>query len=347
MRVGQNQQHLLYQYRCSRCSTVLKETNSPIDINILRSFKNERCVVCDNHLHEQTVIVEVQQPPLRPSENTTTPPRPAHTSLSPSLPMIPRIFETAYDVQQRSHKLSFGISQIDSLIDLSDSGGTICVATSKNSKDGGFYAQTLLTRLCVRALMSRRHGGFGSPSVIFIDAGNCSDIYQCVNFARQYGLDTQKVLDSIIVSRPFTIHQLAGLLIYELESVAVQRSGTKLVVVSNILKMFSQETSDPQLDYDEGRWLLIEIVKSLQRISAQTVVVISVNNTNINNNYSSQYQNLLPHCDDWIDIIADNASSSSNASYKLRLEITNHRHHDSKRHCLSLSGREVQLALSR
>jgi hypothetical protein len=346
MRVGQNQQHLLYQYRCSRCSTVLKETNSPINISILRSFKNERCMVCDIHLHEQTVIVEVQQPPLRPSENTPPPPPPP-TSLSPSLPMIPMIFETAYDIQQRSHKLSFGISQIDSLIDLSDSGGSICVATSKNSKDGGFHARTLLTRLCVRALMSRRHGGFGSPSVIFIDAGNCSDIYQCVNFARQYGLDIQKVLDSIIVSRPFTIHQLAGLLIYELESVAIHRSGAKLVVVSNILKMFSQETSDPQLDYDEGQWLLIEIVKSLQRISAQAVVVISVNNTNINNNCSSQYQSLLPHCDDWIDIIADNASSSSDASYKLRLEITNHRHHDSKRHCLSLSGREVQLVLTR
>src|ERR671917_52329 len=340
MRVGQNQQHLLYQYRCSRCSTVLKETNSPIDISILRSFLNERCMVCDNHLHERTVIVKVQQPPLRPSENT--PPPPAHTLLSPSLSMIPMIFETAYDVQQRSHKLSFGISQIDSLIDLSDSGGSICVATSKNSKDGGFHAQTLLTRLCVRALMSRRHGGFGSPSVIFIDAGNCSDIYQCVNFARQYGLDIQKVLDSIIVSRPFTIHQLAGLLIYELESVAIHRSGAKLVVVSNILKMFSQETSDPQLDYDEAQWLLKEIAMSLQRISAQVLVAISLSSSN--NNRSSKYWSLLPHCDNQIDITT---TASPDGSRNLHLEITNHRHHDSKRHCLSLLEKEVQLVLAR
>src|SRR5918999_2197269 len=339
MRVGQNQQHLLYQYRCSRCSTVLKETNSPIDISILRSFLNERCMVCDNHLHERTVIVKVQQPPLRPSENT--PPPPAHTLLSPSLSMIPMIFETAYDVQQRSHKLSFGISQIDSLIDLSDSGGSICVATSKNSKDGGFHAQTLLTRLCVRALMSRRHGGFGSPSVIFIDAGNCSDIYQCVNFARQYGLDIQKVLDSIMVSRPFTIHQLAGLLLYELESAAIHRFGAKLVVVSDMLKMFSQEASDPQLDHDEAQWLLKEIAMSLQRISAQALVVISLNN---NNNRPLQYWSLLLHCDNQIDITT---TASSDGSHNLHLEITNHRHHNSKRHCLSLPEREVQLVLAR
>jgi hypothetical protein len=190
--------------------------------------------------------------------------------------------------------------------------------------------------------MSRRYGGFGLPSVIFIDAGNCSDIYQCVNFARQYGLDIQKVLDSIMVSRPFTIHQLAGLLIYELESAAMHRSGAKLVVVSDMLKMFSQDASDPQVDHDEAQWLLREIAMSLQRISAQALVVISVNN---NNNCPSQYQRLLPHCDNWIDITA--ATASSDTSHNLRLEITNHRRDDSKRHCLSLPEREVQFVLAR
>jgi hypothetical protein len=252
------------------------------------------------------------------------------------------IFETAYDVQQRSAKLAFDIAEIDSLLDLSDSGGSICVASSRESRDGGWHANTLVTRLCVRALMSRRHGGFGSPSVLFIDAGNCSDIYQCVNFARQYGLDIQKVLDGIMVSRPFTIHQLAGLLIYELESAAIHRFGAKLVVVSDMLKMFSQEASDPQLDYDEAQWLLREIAMSLQRISAHALVVISLNSNN--NNRPSQYRSLLPHCDNRIDIAA---TASSDGSHNLQLEITNHRHHDSKRHCLSLPEREVQLVLAR
>ncbi|HEX2472655.1 MAG TPA: hypothetical protein VHJ59_07885 [Nitrososphaera sp.] len=276
----------------------------------------------------------MQQSPLRPSQNNISPP-----PLSP----LPMIFETAYDVRQRSTKLAFDIAEIDSLLDLSDREGSICISSSRKSRDGGWHANALVTRLCVRALMSRRHGGFGSPSVIFIDAGNCSDIYQCVNFARQYGLDIQKVLDSIMVSRPFTIHQLAGLLIYELESAAaIHRFGAKLIVVSDMLKMFSREASDPQLDHDEAQWLFREIAMSLQRISAQALVVISLNNNN--NNRPSQYRNLLPHCDNRIDITA---TVPSDGSHNLQLEITNYRHHDSKRHRLSLPEREVQLVLAR
>jgi hypothetical protein len=91
--------------------------------------------------------------------------------------------------------------------------------------------------------MSRRHGGFDSPSIIFIDAGNCSDIYQCMNFARQYGLDTEKVLNGIIVSRPFNIHQLAGLLIDELDpAIVMQRFGAKLIVISDLLKTLTKDS---------------------------------------------------------------------------------------------------------
>ena len=60
-------------------------------------------------------------------------------------------------------------------------------------------------------MLSERHGGFGSPYVIIIDAGNSSDIYSSVNLARQYGLDLKDMLKRIVVSRPFTIYQLANL----------------------------------------------------------------------------------------------------------------------------------------
>jgi hypothetical protein len=64
-------------------------------------------------------------------------------------------------------------------------------------------------RLCVRALMSKRQGGFESTNVIFIDAGEkSSDVYQCVNFAQHYGLDIKKVLQSILVTRAFTNWQI-------------------------------------------------------------------------------------------------------------------------------------------
>jgi hypothetical protein len=120
--------------------------------------------------------------------------------------------------------------------------------------------------------MPRRHGGFGSPYVIFIDAGNCSDIYKCVSFIRQYGLDQQKTLDRIIVSRPFTIHQLACLIIYEV-ALVLQRTDAQLVVISDLLRMFVQ---DPQIDPDEARWLVKEIARSLRKLSSQVLVVVSL-----------------------------------------------------------------------
>jgi hypothetical protein len=48
------------------------------------------------------------------------------------------------------------------------------------------------------------------------------DIYQYVSFARQYGLDIKKFLQTIVVSRMFTIYQLANTIIYELPKIIIQ-----------------------------------------------------------------------------------------------------------------------------
>jgi hypothetical protein len=295
------QQLLLYRYSCLKCGTVLKVTENPIDSSIFRAIKNERCVSCGNILQEQTVVVQQQQQQQQlptfsqndsspysssSSPSSSSPPAPQillpQTLLTPPPPSssssTTTTFETAYNIQQKrrtSTKLIFfDIAEIDSFLDLSDRGGSICVASSRRSGDGdSWYANnTLVTRLCVRALMPRRHGGFGSPSVIFIDAGNCSDIYKCVSFIRQYGLDQQKTLDRIIVSRPFTIHQLACLIIYEV-ALVLQRTDARLVVISDLLRMFVQ---DPQIDPDEARWLVKEIARSLRKLSSQVLVVVSL-----------------------------------------------------------------------
>ena len=43
-------------------------------------------------------------------------------------------------------------------------------------------------------MLPRRHGGIeeGYSKIIAIDPGNRSDVYQIVNFARQYGLEIKK-----------------------------------------------------------------------------------------------------------------------------------------------------------
>jgi hypothetical protein len=79
---------------------------------------------------------------------------------------------------QTASRLVFDIEQADSLA--IDIGERVCLVGK---------CSTFVDRLCITALLPERHRGFGSPHVINIDAGNQSDIYQCVNFARQYGLD--------------------------------------------------------------------------------------------------------------------------------------------------------------
>jgi hypothetical protein len=75
------------------------------------------------------------------------------------------------------------------------------------------------------------------------------------------------------------------LLINELDTTTIlQRFGAKLVVISDILKVFVQ---DSQIDQDEARWLVKEIAKFLRNLSSQIMVVISVHEC------PPQYQSLL------------------------------------------------------
>jgi hypothetical protein len=143
--------------------------------------------------------------------------------------------------------------------------GTLCIT--------GSDWNLVVSRLCVRAILPKRRGGLES-SVLFIDAGNNSDVYQCVNFARQCGLDTAKVLGSIVVSRAFTIYQLAGLLLHELGP-AVQKFAPKLVVISGLLAMF---TEDPQVDGEEARRLLKEMMAAVKKMASRLLVVIAADN---------------------------------------------------------------------
>jgi len=96
---------------------------------------------------------------------------------------------------QTSSRLRFDIDQTDSLA--IDVGERICLVGK---------CSTLVDRLCITALLPERHHGFGSHHVVIIDAGNQSDIYQCVNFARQYGLDIKDILRRIVVSYDNKIH---------------------------------------------------------------------------------------------------------------------------------------------
>jgi hypothetical protein len=119
-------------------------------------------------------------------------------------------FQTAFQqIEESNTRLTFDIKKIDSLLTLNSSKGSLCIIGEQK------YAQPLIDRLCVRSLLPRRHGGIeqGYTKIIAIDAGNCTNVYQFVEFARQYGLEVNKALQNIVVSRVSTIYQLAHLIV--------------------------------------------------------------------------------------------------------------------------------------
>ena len=223
-----NQQHnnQLLKYYCSKCDTLLR-TTIDVDIGFKFSGSKEECPHCGCSLVSETLRKEK----VKPAEQQTN----IKSGNTSSLLLPPKI-QIAY--QEFSSRLTFDIEKIDSVLKLT-AGESVCIVAA-NEK----YPNILITRLCIRALMSNRQGGFNSSKVIFVDAGNTSDIYQCVNFARQYGLNIKKVLQSIVVSRSFTIYQLANMIINELPKVIEQFAETRVIIISDLLSMFINETAN-------------------------------------------------------------------------------------------------------
>ena len=177
------------QYFCSSCNTILKEIPQTINVHT-----SEECPKCGSLLSE-TLLRKQQRP---------------H-----SITQLPK-FKNAYS---SFGSLNFDIAVLNSILQLKV-GECVCII--------GQHARIIRDRLIVRALLPESIG-FNSLNVIIIDAGNDSDVYQCVNFARQYGLDIRSTLRRIIVSRPFTIYQLVNLVILELPK----------ILEKSVLKLFS------------------------------------------------------------------------------------------------------------
>ena len=199
--------------------------------------------------------------------------------LSPILSAIN--FKTAFEELCKNQELlTCGIEKIDSILKLT-TGDRLAVIGDKK------YSQMFVTRLCVNALLSssalsslkKKNNSklvgshFHTSSVILIDAGNCCDFSQYVNFARQYySRDViSRVLSNTIVTRPFTVYQLTDIR----KSIAkvIQQYEAKIVVVSDLLDMFVR---DPRIGSNEATYLINETINSITRSRALEDVLIIV-----------------------------------------------------------------------
>jgi DNA-directed RNA polymerase subunit RPC12/RpoP len=226
-----------HQYLCSTCGSVLKETTEYIEISSLK----EECPSCGSILAESLI-----RRTLRPEAKISPPPK----------------IQTA-DTLLQLNKLRFDIPAIDSFIEL----------TAKDlCSISGYGANVLLTRLCIRSLLPERHGGLNSPYVMVADAGNRTDVYGVVNFARQYGMSKKNVAERILVVRAFTVYQVRRLISVELPDI-VQKYQVRSVIVPGLLKVFDE---DPNMRMKDVKKETSRIIEAINELSTRVLVVTSV-----------------------------------------------------------------------
>lgn len=182
-----------------------------------------------------------------------------------SIQQEPLKLRTAYDYLNR---LSFTINgtcnkTVELLL-----GDAVCLVGDSR------MINLILTKVGVHALMPKRHGGFGRNSNVFIlDAGNCTDVYQFVDFMKQYGLDIKETLRQIMISRVFTVYQLTHFLKYEL-SKTIHEQKTNVVIIPDLLAM---------INIRDVQSLLREIADLLKEVPSKYKVLL-ITSISLNNN---------------------------------------------------------------
>jgi hypothetical protein len=363
----------LLQYFCSECGLLLKQTEIELKHAQLGrgGGQGEECPKCgfllSDTLQQRRRTREGGHAPLVTEIEEDFNDIPSQSSL-----FIPR-FQTADEEYNNnsssSSQFGFDIHKVDSFLNL-NGGESLCIMCEQK------YAQLFVARLCVNALMmmqSKRRrkklevGGEKRHStekhIIFIDAGNDFDIYQYVNFARQYGLDIKKFLQSIVASRMFTIYQLANTIIYDLPKVIIQHLQEqqqqqnfepKVIVISDLLDMF---VNDPHIKVEEAKNLLKEIMVSILRTRIRTreilgncliVISLSCRHQRQQQQESLQLYNkiLLPRFDKSIEIIDGSISGGrSNGSFKVKTTTNNKNDHRAGRQSKLFSVTERDLLI--
>jgi hypothetical protein len=203
-------------------------------------------------------------------------------------------FKTAFEeFRSKDQLLICGIEKIDSILNLTAGDRLAIIGNQK-------YSHTLLTRFCVNALLSSSSSKkndksklvassrrFHTFNVIVVAAGNNIDFYEYMNFARQYYRRDviSRVLNNTIITRPFTVYQLADIVINRLPNV-IQQYDAKMVIISDLLDML---LCDPQIEVNEARYLINEIIKSITKSKAleDVPVVVSLPFRNSPSNHNN------------------------------------------------------------
>jgi hypothetical protein len=122
--------------------------------------------------------------------------------------------------------------------------------------------------LCVRAQLPCQLGGL-ETNVVFVDGGNTFRLYDVSCIAQVHELDPREVLERIFVSRAFTAYQLTSLVFDRLQS-AVERYGSKLVVLSDIVGMYL----DKDVPNREAKEVFNQLAVRLSEFAEENHVIV-------------------------------------------------------------------------
>jgi hypothetical protein len=160
-----------------------------------------------------------------------------------------------------STKLAFNIPDVDGLFPGFKSGDFTVIYGPKT-------VTSLISKLCIRAQFPKQLGGLESR-VVFIDAANSASYSSIMEAAEHHQVEPQEALGNVIRMRAYTAYRLTSLIMEELEE-AVENSGAKLVVISDIVSPFLSDNVDDQ----EARAVYSQITNYLSRFAKKHGVIV-------------------------------------------------------------------------
>lgn len=155
--------------------------------------------------------------------------------------------------------LSSGIKKLDKLIGFIPRGKVVFVQGLRLRKH-------ILELFCLRSITQYQN------YCIFIDGANSFDPYLLSKLANIMKQNPKEVLNKIILSRAFTCHQLASLILHETE--IIERFPTHLIAISDLLHLFKDPESD--IENYEVEIILTKIVKHLNDIVKEKNVIVVI-----------------------------------------------------------------------
>jgi hypothetical protein len=163
--------------------------------------------------------------------------------------------------------------------------------------------------------MPKKYGGFRISKAFILDAGNCTDVYQFVDFMKQYGLNIKRNLKKIMISRVFTVYQLTHFLKYELPK-TVYDYKINIVIIPDLLAMFFQES---EMDFNEVKFLLTDILNILKTITrdGKVLLITSLSLDNELPPFVRELGNMITQCFNKCIVIDKN---KTNNKYKIVIQ---------------------------